>query len=218
MNTKMITLALSLAAMWGGSVVRAVDAPSAPAGACCAVAAKPAPAACCAEIASVAPLTERSLYQFDAAWTDDAGVRVQLASLRGKPVVLAMFFASCTYACPMLVTDMQRIREALPEPMRQETRFVLVTFDTERDTPAALKAFRERSALDADWILLRGNADSVQELAMLLGVKFKQDAAGQFAHSNVVTVLNADGEIAHQRNGLAGDVSETAQAVILAAR
>jgi protein SCO1/2 len=218
MNTKMIFLVLSLTAMLGGPVVRAVEAPSAPAGACCAVAAKPAPAACCAEIKSVAPLSDRSLYQFDGAWTDDAGVRMQLAALRGKPVVLAMFFASCTYACPMLVTDMQRIREALPEPMRQETRFVLVTFDTERDTPAALKAFRERSALDADWILLRGNADSVQELAMLLGVKFKQDAAGQFAHSNVVTVLNTEGEIAHQRNGLAGDVSETAQAVILAAR
>ena len=111
--------------------------------------------------------------------------RVQLAALRGKPVVLAMFFASCTYACPMLVNDMQRIAGcACPRDVREGARFVLVTFDTERDTPAALKAFRERSALDADWTLLRGDADSVQELAMLLGVKFKQDAAGQFAHSN----------------------------------
>jgi protein SCO1/2 len=49
-------------------------------------------------------------------------------------------------------------------------------------------------------------------------VKFKQDARGQFAHSNLLTVLNAEGEIAHQRAGLQGDVSELAQAVTRAIR
>ena len=53
---------------------------------------------------------------------------------------------------------------------------------------------------------------------MLLGVKYKQDARGQFAHSNLMTVLNAEGEITHQRAGLQGDVSEVAQAVVLAAK
>ena len=143
---------------------------------------------------------------------------MQLATFRGKPVVLAMFFASCTYACPMLVNDMQRIADNLPGNVRESARFVLVTFDTERDTPEALKAFREKSGLNDAWTLVRGDAASVQELAMLLGVKFKRDAAGQFAHSNQITVLNGEGEIAHQRNGLMGDVSETVKAVILAAR
>lgn len=194
----------------------AVDTPK-PA-ACCAVELKPATAACCAEIPSAARLTAKSLYQLEASWTKDDGLAMELGELRGRPVVIAMFFASCTYACPLLVNDMQRLRELLPAAVRAETQFVLVSFDTVRDTPAALKEFRKRSAIeDAGWTLVRGDADSVQELAMLLGVKLKQEVSGQFAHSNLVTVLNREGEIAHQRNGLMGDMSEAAEAVVVVA-
>ena len=186
---------------------------------CCPVEAKPAVASCCAEEKPAAPLTAKSLYQLEPTWTDDAGQPVKLASFRGKPVVLAMFFASCEYACPVLTSDMQRLRELLPADVRAQAQFVLVSFDPARDTPAALKNYRVRASLnDPAWHLLRGDADSVQELAMLLGVKFKQDARGQFSHSNLITVLNAEGEITHQRAGLMGDVSEAAKAVTLALR
>ena len=174
--------------------------------------------ACCEVIAPGAPLAARSLYQLDATWTDDAGRTVKLASLRGQPVVLAMFFASCEYACPVLVSDLQRLRAALPAAVREKTRFVLVSFDTARDTPAVLAAYREKAALDPGWTLLRGEPAAVQELAMLLGVKYKQDVRGQFSHSNLFTVLNPAGEIAHQNPGLQGDISEAAKAVVLAAK
>ena len=90
---------------------------------------------------------------------------------------------------------------------------MLVSFDFARDTPAVLAAYRAKAALDAGWTLLRGGAAEVQDLAMLLGVNYKQDARGQFAHSNLFTVLNSDGEIAHQHPGLQGDISGAAKAV-----
>jgi protein SCO1 len=187
--------------------------------ACCAIE-KPAAskAACCVEEKASAPLSAKSLYQLDAKWTDDVGATVQLASLRGKPVVLAMFFAQCEYACPVLVNDMKRLRAALPDDIREKTQLVLVSFDTARDTPAELKAYRERASLDAGWTLLRGDDNAVQELAMLLGVKFKQDARGQFSHSNLFTILNADGEIVHQHAGLKGEISAAIHALAIAAK
>jgi protein SCO1 len=162
-------------------------------------------------------LSARSIYQVDQTWTNDAGQSVTLAALRGRPVVIAMFFASCEYACPLLVSDMRRLRDSLPADVRDRAQFVLVSFDTARDTPAALKAYRDRATLDAGWTLLHGDASSVQELAMVLGVKYKQDARGQFSHSNLITVLNDGGEIAYQRSGLMGDVSEAAKAVVVVA-
>lgn len=206
------------AAAPAGTPAASCCAPEKPA--CCAPV-KPAPASCCSTkepLAAAAPLTDRSLYQLDATWTDDSGQNVSLTALRGQNVVLAMFFASCEYACPVLVSDMQRLRALLPESARATTRFVLVTFDTARDTAAVLKAYRERSALDQAWTLLRGDDNAVQELAMLLGVKFKQDARGQFAHSNLITILNTEGEVVHQHSGLMGDVSEAAKAAAVAAR
>jgi protein SCO1/2 len=129
-----------------------------------------------------------------------------------------MFFASCEYACPILVNDMQRIRQTLPEAVREQAQFVLVSFDDTRDTPAALHAYRERANLDSSWVLLHGKAASVQELAMLLGVKYQRDNRGQYAHSNLITVLNPEGEVVHQRNGLQGEVSQAANAVKLATK
>jgi protein SCO1 len=220
MNTKFPALLLALAFAGAG---RAADAcapgccpipPSSEPKSSCCVEAPAARSSCCADEPPAAPFTGRSLYQLDAAWTTDAGKTVTLASFRGRPVVLAMFFASCEYACPVLTSDMQRLRELLPVDVRAQTRFVLVTFDVERDTPAALQGYRERAMLDGDaWTLLRSDADSVQELAMLLGVRYKQDARGQFSHSNLFTVLNPEGEIVHQRAGLMGDVSDAARAV-----
>jgi protein SCO1/2 len=180
------------------------------------------PACCCAAPKPAAtvttPLSTRSIYQLEATWTDDAGQSVQLASLRGQPVVIAMFYASCTSACPLLVADVRRVEAAVPSEAREKTRVVLVSFDTERDTPAALHAYRDRLGLDAGWTLLHGSPADVQELAMILGVSYKQDADGSFSHSNLITVLNADGEIVHQRTGLQGAVADTARAVALAAK
>ncbi len=211
---------LCLAAFTAAGLARAAEATPP----CCAPApaTKDAPAccpvvekkSCCDELPASAPLSARSLYQLDAKWTDDAGRTVKLASLRGQPVVVAMFFASCEYACPVLVNDLQRLRAALPADVREKTRFVLVSFDTARDTTAVLAAYRAKASLDAGWTLWRGDATDVQDLAMLLGVKYKQDARGQFSHSNLFTVLNLGGEIAHQHPGLQGDISEAAKAVI----
>ena len=173
---------------------------------------------CCVAAPAARPLSDKSIYQLDATWTDDAGRPVKLADLSGHPVVLTMFFTNCEYACPILVNDNQRLLAGLAPELRDKVRFVLVSFDTVRDTPAALHAYRERAGLPADWMLLHGDAGDVRELAMILGVRYKQDARGQFSHSNLITVLNAGGEIAFQREGLNADVSETARALTVAAK
>jgi protein SCO1 len=164
---------------------------------------------CCRKIESSAPLSDKSLYQLDSVWTSDVGTKTKLEVLKGRPQVLAMFFAQCEYACPILVHDMKRIEAALPEPLKGKVDFVLVSFDTERDTPAALKVYREKEHLPLkNWSLFTGAPDDVRELAALLGVNYQRDAKGQFAHSNLITVLNAEGEIAYQLKGLNQRVEE----------
>lgn len=165
--------------------------------------------ACCAQPNAVterADFSDESLYQVESVWTTDTKQRIKLADLQGRPQVMVMFFASCQYACPILVHDLTRIEAALPAELRGKTGFTLVTFDTKRDTPAALAKFRKLRHLPANWTLLHGGDDDVLELAALLGVKYKQEASGQFAHSNLITVLNQRGEIVHQTTGLGQDI------------
>ena len=162
---------------------------------------------------NTAAFSKDSIYQLDAKFTTDAGQPFTLGELRGRPIVLAMFFASCGYACPLIVSDMQNLRAKLPLEIRDRAAFVLVSFDVARDTPAALAQYRAQRSLDAQWTLLHGHDDSVRELAALLGVKYKQETDGAFSHSNLITILNAQGEIVHQRTGLQGGLDEAAASV-----
>jgi protein SCO1 len=173
-----------------------------------------APNCCQKPLEQGSPLSDRSIYQVESAWTNDVGKTFKLAQLRGQPQVITMFFASCEFACPVLVHDMQQIEARLPESVRSQIGFTLVSFDTDRDTPLVLEKYRRQHSLASNrWALLRGKADDVLELAALLGVRFKKDARGQFAHSNIITVLNADGEIVRQQTGLAQSHEETVKTI-----
>lgn len=176
-----------------------------------------APACCCAEQAPAA-FSKNSIYQLDARFTDDSGRAFTLGDLRGRPVVINLFFASCGYACPLLVTNMQAIRGQLPAAVRDRAVFVLVSFDVARDTPEALARYRAQRQLDGSWKLLHGDDAAVRELAALLGVKYKQEADGAFSHSNILTILNPEGEIVHQRIGLEGGLESAAAALVAAAK
>lgn len=148
-------------------------------------------------------LDGKSIYQIDGTWSDDNGKPFKLTSLLGHPVVLVMFFTQCEVSCPIVVEQLKTLRGELPKPVRETTRFVLVSMDVARDDDQALRGFRATKNLKGDgWILLRGDDEEVTELAMLLGMKFKQDTRGQFAHSNIVTVLDKKGVVSYQRIGL----------------
>lgn len=175
------------------------------------------PSCCATHLAPATAFTDKSLYQLDSTWTNDAGQPVQLGHLQGRVQVVVMFFASCTYACPIMVHDLKRLEAALPEKVRADTGFTLITIDPERDTPEALHAYRTVQKLPASrWSLLHGSAADTLELAALLGVKYKREATGQFAHSNLITVLNERGEIIHQLIGLNQDLGETVKRVVSA--
>jgi protein SCO1/2 len=173
-----------------------------------------APSCCSKPVPAELPLSDKSLYNTESKWTTDAGKKIRLADLRGRPQVILMFFASCQSACPMLVQELQKIEAALKPKTRAQVGFTLVTFDPRRDTPEALAAYLKIRHLPADrWRFLHGEPDDIQELAVLLGVKYKEEAGGQFSHSNLITVLNESGEIVHQLAGLGQDIKGTVEAL-----
>ncbi|MEQ1859126.1 MAG: SCO family protein [Chthoniobacteraceae bacterium] len=174
---------------------------------------------CCRPALPAGPPTDKSLYLLDSKWTSDVGREVQLGVLRGRPQVVALFFTHCEYACPITVNELKTIEGKLPPDVLAKTDFLLVSLDPKRDTTDALAAFREKRQLTRErWTLLRGNEDDVRELAALLGVNYAQDSRGQFAHTNLITLLNAAGEIAFQHAGLKQDPTPLIAAIEKAAR
>lgn len=162
-----------------------------------------------------------SIYHLDAVWQDALGGELRLAELRGRPVVVVMFYGSCTSACPLLVHAAQELEAGLPPELRgaDGAAFVMVTFDPTRDTADALHAYAAAKGLDrGGWHFLRGSALATRQLAALLGVRYRDAGNGMFSHSNLVTVLDRDGVIAVQVEGLGVPLDPAAEALAAAAR
>jgi protein SCO1/2 len=156
-----------------------------------------------AEAAPSAPLDGASVYQLDGAFTDQDEHPFHLVSLRGSPVLVLMFYGSCTAVCPILIGEAVRIDQALSEDERARLRVVLVTFDPENDTAERLRTLAAERALPMPrWSFLRGDDDAIRELAMAIGVQYRRTGDGEFVHSALVTLLDPEGRIAAQAEGV----------------
>ncbi len=147
--------------------------------------------------------SEMSLFQLDSKWTDQNGKSVSFSAFKGKVAILTMAYTSCKQACPMIVTNMKDIESKLPADHRKDVKFLFFSLDEARDTPAALLSYAKSRHLDLSrWSLLHGSKDSIRELAMVLGMKYKRLANGDFDHSNLISVMDKKGQIQFQQEGL----------------
>jgi len=167
-----------------------------------------------ASTAAAAPLPGASLFHLEGAWSDQAGRPFRFTSLRGSPAVILMFYGTCQSVCPILIGDTLRLEAALAPAARARTRFILVTFDPATDTPERLRALAVERGMDLSrWTLLRGADGDVRALATVLGVQYSRVGPRDFTHSNVLTVVDPQGVVARQVEGLRQPVDAAARAI-----
>lgn len=157
------------------------------------------------ESMDLASSSDQSLYQVKSQWETQTGQFLRLKDFAGKPTILAMVYASCKNACPRIIADMKRIQSDVDQKYPEQTQFVLVSIDPEVDTSERLAQLAQKSNLNGQWTLLRGSPEDVMELAALLGVKYRKTSETDYAHSNLISLLNAQGEIQHRQEGLGTD-------------
>jgi protein SCO1 len=164
------------------------------------------------ETAPVGTISSQSVYMLPDTFQTQDNKNVTLASFAGKPTLVGMIFTNCTYACPRLTADMKAIEQQLKEK-NGEINYLLVSFDSQRDGPPQLKKFAENSGLDKNWTLLHGSEDAVRTLSVLLNVQFEKDGEGNFSHSNIISVLDKDGVLVYQKEGLEAEHEQTVSTV-----
>ena len=141
------------------------------------------------------PLPANSIYQLSMPFTDQRGQTSKLEDWRGKPVMISMFYGSCQFVCPRIVEALQRTEESLGAQGAQ-LPVLMVTFDPARDDTAALEAMAEERHIDSKlWTLARTDARNVRKLAAMLGIQYRELPSGEFNHSSVIILLDAQGRI-----------------------
>jgi len=168
---------------------------------------------CCAamvfaagQVAASTPLPADSVYQLDVKLTAQDGVTAPLAAHRGRPMLVSMFYTSCTMVCPMIVDSLQATRQAVHEPARGKLDVLVVTFDPARDDVAALRSFAVKRKLDpAHWTLARATEADTRRIAAVLGVQYRRSPDGDFNHSSELVLVDGEGRVV-ARTGVIGRV------------
>jgi len=145
----------------------------------------------------------QSLYHLDAKLISQSGQPIGFDVYRGHPVLVTMFYGSCQATCPLIIDTLRATERAVPVEQRAGLRVLMISFDPQRDTPAALRAIAAERHIDgARWTLAHADAATVRTIAALLNIQYRQLPGGEFNHSTVITLLSPRGEIQATTNSL----------------
>ncbi len=143
-----------------------------------------------------APLPADSLYQLSLPLTDQDGRTVDWGTRRGKPQLVAMFYTSCQYICPLIVDSGKSIERKLDTTQKKKLGILLISMDPKNDDPAALKTVVDKRKLDTKrWTLASPPQKDLRAVAGVLGIRYRLLADGQFNHSSALVLLDANGRI-----------------------
>jgi protein SCO1/2 len=135
----------------------------------------------------------------DYKFTNELGQAVSLNDFRGQALAITFFYTRCPLPdyCPRLSKNFQAVQQQLESMAGAPSNWHLlsISFDTEFDSPAMLKAYGDSYQYDPKhWSFLTGPADKVGELARQAGVTYQYEA-GTFNHDFRTLIIDAAGHL-----------------------
>ncbi len=100
----------------------------------------------------------------NASLVSDRGQAVQLDQFKGSVTVYDFIFTNCSGTCPLMSRTMQLVTKKIGKDA--PVRFVSISVDPARDTPAALHEYAKRVANDDRWTFLTGERDAIVRLSV----------------------------------------------------
>ena len=135
---------------------------------------------------------------------DQDGAPLELASLRGRAVLLTFIYTRCPFPdqCPLLSSNFAAVHRELERDagLRPRAHLLSVTLDPAYDTPKVLRsygaAYTERYGAETfeHWDFATGDPAEIRRLAQFFGLAYKEES-GQIVHSLRTALLAPDGRV-----------------------
>ena len=132
-----------------------------------------------------------------------------MADLRGKVAAITFIYATCIDTCPMLTAKLASLGPRLGADFGAKVKFVAITVDPERDTPAVLKHYAEaHGARGPGWAFLTGAPAEIQDVARRYGVFARKTERGDVDHTFLTSLVDREGTLRVQYMGVRFDPDE----------
>jgi protein SCO1/2 len=127
---------------------------------------------------------------------DAGGKRFDIASLRGKVVLVSFVYTTCNGTCPATTQTLKGIQTELEKAKlwRTSVAFVSITLDPERDTAEVLGRYARLFGADpAAWHFLTGSSQQVEAVIARWGMWVKSTSEGVLDHPSRIFLVDPKG-------------------------
>jgi protein SCO1/2 len=131
----------------------------------------------------------------DFSLASSAGHELKISQYRGKVVLLAFGFTSCTEVCPTTLNTFALARRKLG-PAAAEVQIVYITVDPQRDVPARLGKYL--GSFDPTFIGGTGTEEQLAAVRKSYGISAEKKNIGNdytYAHSSFTYLIDRTGRI-----------------------
>jgi protein SCO1/2 len=138
----------------------------------------------------------------DFSFNNQFGEAISHQQIKGKYVISAFFFSSCTSLCPKMATQMQRVQNTIGT----SNKLIILyhNIETNYESPRALKGYGEKVGAKKDtWHLLSGSEANIKRMAAFYLVRSEQDKnnPGRLLHDGTFILVGPDGKKMGYYNG-----------------
>lgn len=140
--------------------------------------------------------------------------------IKNEVALIGFIYTHCPDICPMTTHNMMLTEEKLSKDELKNVRFILISFDPERDTPSILTQFASVRNMDMNnWELLTGSRNSIDSLMKVYNVKAfpddttyndKGEPAYFMIHTDRISLVDQDGNLRKNYKGSSADPAEMA--------
>ncbi len=90
--------------------------------------------------------------------------------LKGKTVVVSLFYSECQDSCPLETARLVQVQKMLGDHVGKDVFFYSISIDPDHDTPAVLKAYAEKYHVGPGWLFLTGKKADIDLVGRKLGL------------------------------------------------
>jgi len=128
---------------------------------------------------------------------------------QGSPLVIGFIYTNCPDICSFITANVGKVYEEMSNP--GDTKFVLVTFDPERDTPEVLKSYARAFDMDREpFQFLTGDPETIDDFMKRVSVRTQESYSRELDdgdrmyflnHSDKILLINENSELIFDYGG-----------------
>jgi len=145
---------------------------------------------------------------------DQNNTEVSLETVKGRVVLVTAVYSTCTTACPMMLSNIRSLLNALTPEERAKLAILAISLNPEADTQPLREMISKSYHFESEFHFLNGEPAQVNALLTELSVtRARDEKTGELVHSSLFILLDREGRIAYRLSSSATEQSWYASAV-----